>query len=70
MKDNPEITEEVLAQAREKMRQYAIVAPDGSGAMTDERWADFFKVASDQGVYPKDLDYKRAYTLRFTQARP
>ena len=69
MKDNPEITEDVLAQAREKMRQYAIVAPDGSGAMTDERWADFFKVASDQGVYPKDLDYKRAYTLEFVRNR-
>ena len=69
MKDNPEITEDVLAQAREKMRQYAIVAPDGSGAMTDERWADFFKVASSQGVYPKELDYRRAYTLEFVRNR-
>jgi NitT/TauT family transport system substrate-binding protein len=65
LKDNPEITPQVLAQARDKMRQYGIVAPDGSGAMTDARWAAFFKVASDQGVYPKDMDYRAAYTLEF-----
>jgi len=69
MKDNPEITEPVLAQARDKMRQYAIVAPDGSGAMTDARWAEFFKVASAQGVYPKDMDYHAAYTLEFAGNR-
>ncbi len=27
--------------------------------------AEFFKIASDQGVYPKTLDYKKAYTLQF-----
>ena len=37
----------------------------GIGAMTDARWAQFFKVASDGGVYPKTLDYKSAYTLAF-----
>jgi NitT/TauT family transport system substrate-binding protein len=65
LRDNPEMTQALLDQAREKMRAYAIVAPDGSGAMTDARWAEFFKVASQQGVYPKDLDYRRAYTLQF-----
>ncbi len=72
LKDNPEMTADVLAQAREKMRSYGIVG-DGKttpiGAMSDARWAEFFKVASDQGVYPKTLDYKRAYSLRFTPAR-
>jgi NitT/TauT family transport system substrate-binding protein len=52
------------------MRQYGIVAPDGTGAMTDQRWADFYKVAAQQGVYRSDLDYHAAYTLQFTQARP
>ena len=67
LKDNPEMTQDVLDQAREKMRSYGIVSANGSGigAMTDARWAEFFKVASDQGVYPKDMDYKRAYTLQF-----
>ncbi|MDB5420011.1 MAG: ABC-type nitrate/sulfonate/bicarbonate transport system, periplasmic component [Phenylobacterium sp.] len=70
MKDNPEMTEDVLAQAREKMKAYGIV--DGAeaktlgiGAMTDARWKAFFDVASSQGVYPKALDYHTAYTLQF-----
>lgn len=65
LKDNPEMTQDVLDQAREKMRSYGIVGQDGVGQMTDARWAEFFKVASDQGVYPKDMDYKGAYTLQF-----
>ena len=69
LKDNPEMTQALLDQARDKMRRYGIVAPDGSGAMTDERWAEFFKIASQQGVYPKDLDYRRAYTLQFVASK-
>lgn len=71
-KDNPEITQDVLDQARAKMKAYGIV--DGGdpasrlGAMTDARWDAFFAMASSQGVYPKDMDYKRAYTLQFVQA--
>jgi NitT/TauT family transport system substrate-binding protein len=73
LKDNPEMTEDVLAQARDKMRQEGIVdsgdaKTQGVGVMTDERWATFFKVASSQGVYPKDLDYRSAYTLQFLSA--
>lgn len=67
-KDNPEMTPDVLAQAREKLKSYRIV--DGSeglplGAMTDARWRAFFDVAAAQGVYPKTLDPKTAYTLEF-----
>jgi len=64
LKDNPEMTQDVLDQARAKMRSYGIVG-SGSGAMTDARWKAFFDVASGQGVYPKTMDYKQAYTLRF-----
>jgi NitT/TauT family transport system substrate-binding protein len=68
LKDNPEMTEDVLAQARDKMRSHGIVG-DGTaapiGMMTDARWAEFFKVASAQGVYKSDLDFHRAYTLQF-----
>jgi len=70
LKDNPEMTQDLLDQARAKMRSYGLVDSGdakalGVGAMTDARWAAFFKVAADQGIYPKDLDYKRAYTLQF-----
>jgi NitT/TauT family transport system substrate-binding protein len=67
-KDNPEMTQDVLDQAREKLKSYRIVAGDEGapvGTMTDQRWKTFFDVASGQGVYPKDLDYRRAYTLQF-----
>ena len=69
-KDNPEMAQDVLDQAREKMKSYGIVdggeaKTTGIGTMSDARWAEFFKIASDQGVYPKTLDYKKAYTLQF-----
>ena len=70
LKDNPEMTQDVLDQARDKMRAYSIVGSGdaktlGLGAMTDARWKQFFDVASAQGVYPKTMDYKAAYTLQF-----
>lgn len=67
-KDNLEMTQDVLEQAREKLRAYRIVDGDEglpAGAMTDARWKAFFDVAAAQGVYPKTLDYHRAYTLQF-----
>jgi len=67
-KDNPEITQDVLDQAREKMKSYRIVEGDEGlavGAMTDARWTAFADMAKAQGVYPASLDPKRAYTLQF-----
>ncbi|HEY1753742.1 MAG TPA: ABC transporter substrate-binding protein [Caulobacteraceae bacterium] len=71
LKANPDMTEDVLAQARDKMRQFGLVgggdAPAlGIGAMTDQHWADFFRVAA-----PADLaNYKRAFTLQFLPNPP
>ena len=70
LKDNPEMTQDVLDQAREKMRSYGIVdsgdaKTGGIGVMTDARWKAFFDLASAQGVYPKAMDYRTAYTLQF-----
>ena len=72
LKDNPEMTQDVLDQAREKMRQYALVeggdaADGGVGVMTDARWKAFAEMAITQGVYPKGLDYTKAYTLDFVR---
>jgi NitT/TauT family transport system substrate-binding protein len=73
LKDNPEMSEDVLAQAREKMRDYGIVdsgdaATMGPGAMSDDRWARFFQMASNEGVYPKTMNYRAAYTLKYLPA--
>ncbi len=67
---NPDITDDILAQAREQMRARGLVRSGdamkmGIGAMRAERWAHFFKVMSDNGVYPKDLDWRAAFTLDF-----
>lgn len=69
LKDNPEMTQDVLDQARDKMRSYGVISANNGqgdiGLMTDERWSAFFKDAMAQGVYPKDGDFKKAYTLQF-----
>jgi NitT/TauT family transport system substrate-binding protein len=69
-KDNPEQTDELLDYAIKKIKEYGIVDSGdslklGIGAMTDERWKDFFEVMSKQGLYPAGMDYKKAYTLQF-----
>ena len=68
-KDNPEMTQDVLDQARAKLKAYKIIDGDEGapiGAMSDARWKTFFDMAAAQGVYPKTLDPKRAYTLAFS----
>ena len=69
-KDNPEETDELLAYADKKIREYGIVDSGdsvklGIGAMTDDRWKAFHAVMSHQGVYAANLDVKKAYTLQF-----
>ncbi len=69
-KGNPDATDDILATARGKMTEYGIVDSGdaktlGIGAMTDARWRDFFTTAVSEGLYPADLDYKKAYTLQF-----
>ena len=62
------LTDDVLAQAREKLKSYKIVEGNEGlplGTMTDARWKTFFDVAAAQGVYSKTLDPKKAYTLEF-----
>jgi NitT/TauT family transport system substrate-binding protein len=69
-KDNPEMTDAVLAYAVAHMKEAGIVdsgdaKAQGIGAMTEARWRDFFDVMAQQGLYPKTLDERRAYTLAF-----
>ena len=41
----------------------------GIGAMTEARWAEFYRSMADVGVYPKGLDVTKAYTLQFVDKR-
>jgi NitT/TauT family transport system substrate-binding protein len=71
---NPEMTQDVLDQARAKLSEYGIVdagdaALYGLGAMTAERWQAFFDVTSGAGVYPADLRWRDAFTDDFLPGR-
>ena len=72
--DNPEMTLELLAYAREALKANSVVqggdaAVYGIGAMTAERWEAFFRVTSEAGVYPPELDWRKAFTLAYLPGR-
>ena len=74
-KDNPEMRQDVLDQARVKMRTYGIVESGDAvmgrvGVMSDARWKAFYNIAQSQGVYPKSLDYQAAFDLQFAPRAP
>jgi NitT/TauT family transport system substrate-binding protein len=67
---NPEMTDELLAYSVARMKEYGIVDSgdalrDGIGAMTDARVASFFDKMVRAGVVRRDIDFRKAYTLRF-----
>jgi NitT/TauT family transport system substrate-binding protein len=67
---NPEMTDELLAYSISKMKEFGIVdsgdtLQSGIGAMTDERAASFFDKMVRAGVVKPDIDFRKAYTLRF-----
>jgi NitT/TauT family transport system substrate-binding protein len=67
---NPEMTDALLAYGRAALISHGIVEGGdaqrlGIGAMTDARWADFFQSMATAKLYPADLNYHTAYTLRF-----
>lgn len=69
-KDDPDESDGVIDYAIATMKKEGMIeggdaATLGIGAMTDARWKTFFDVMSQEGVYPANLDYKAAYTLRF-----
>ncbi len=73
-RDNPEMTDALLAYGRNALVQHGILdsgdaATSGIGAMTAARWAGFRDAVAEQGLYPKDLDVTKAYTLQFVNKK-
>ncbi len=69
-RDNPDISEDLIAYSVAKMRELGIVDSGdaeklGVGAMTDQRIASFFAKMTAAGLFKPDLDYRGAYTLQF-----
>lgn len=68
--DNPEMTQEAIDYAIERMKEVGIVDSGdaltlGIGAMTDERMADFYAKMVEAGVVPAGLDISLSYNLDF-----
>ena len=73
-KQNPEMSDELLAYSVAEMKQHGIVdsgdtATLGVGAMTDARVKDFFDKMVRAGVVKANLDYRKAYTLLFVDKK-
>jgi NitT/TauT family transport system substrate-binding protein len=69
-RDNPEMTDDLIAQAIDKLKSYGVALSGdaettGLGAMTDARWQEFFGTMSSEGLYTDNLPYRDAYTLQF-----
>src|SRR4051794_12982035 len=67
---NPEMTDDLLAYSVATMKENGIVdsgdsLKDGIGAISDQRMASFFDKMVRAGVVKREIDYKKAYTLRF-----
>ncbi|HYM29724.1 MAG TPA: ABC transporter substrate-binding protein [Candidatus Cybelea sp.] len=72
--DNSEMTDDLIANGIAKMKEYGIVDSGdalkvGIGAMSGARWKRFFDVMAAQGLYPKDLDWKQAFTTQFVNKK-
>ncbi len=70
---NPDMTDAILAQALDKMKRYEmLISGDGRafglGSMTDAQWKRFYDTMASEGLYPKGLDFKKAYDLSFVRA--
>jgi NitT/TauT family transport system substrate-binding protein len=73
-KQNPEMTDELLAYSVAKMKEFGIVDSGdaltlGVGAMTDARMKNFFDKMARVGVTKATIDYRKAYTLQFVDKK-
>lgn len=73
MRENKEMTEEIIFQAINKMKRFNLVSKKSDlsdvGVMEDERWEDFFKTMADFNVYDKKLNWKNSYSLDFVNRK-
>jgi len=73
-RDNPEMTDALLGYGIAKIKEYGIVESGdaktkGIGAMAEARWQEFFDTMASAGVYPKSLDFRKAFTLQFVNKK-
>ena len=69
-RDNPEMTDALIAYGIAKIKEYGIVdsgeaKANGIGAMSEARWRDFFDTMTRAGLYPPDMDFRSAFVPQF-----
>ena len=73
-KDNPDMTDALIAYGITQLKQNGIVDSgdakvNGIGAMNGVRWYEFFETMVKGGLYPKTVDYNKAFTLKFVNKK-
>jgi NitT/TauT family transport system substrate-binding protein len=73
-RDNPEMTDALIAYGIAKIKEYGVVdsgeaKAGGIGAMSEARWRDFFDTATKAALYPADMDFRSAFTLQFVNKK-
>ena len=68
------MTDDQIAYSIATLKKYGIVDSGeaktlGIGAMTDARWKDFAVTMIDIGLFPRDLDLSKVYTLQFVNKK-
>jgi NitT/TauT family transport system substrate-binding protein len=71
---NPEMSDALLEYGRTMMKEHGIVDSGdaltlGIGAMTAERWREFYRGMVAVGVYPAGIDVDHAYVTTFVDHR-
>jgi NitT/TauT family transport system substrate-binding protein len=74
LKENKDMTPELIASAIALTRQYGIADSGdaltlGIGAMTEAKWRAIFDSASAAGLYPASLDWHKAFTTAFVNKK-
>jgi NitT/TauT family transport system substrate-binding protein len=71
-RDNPQMKDDQLAYALEKLKQYNFVsggdaAEGGIGIMSDERWKKTYDFMVSTGLLKAETDWRKAYTTQFVK---
>ena len=74
LKENKEMTPDLIASAIALTKQYGIADSGdaltlGIGAMSDAKWHAIFDSASTAKLYPADLDWHKAFTAAFVDKK-
>jgi NitT/TauT family transport system substrate-binding protein len=73
-RDNPEMTDALIAYGIDKIKRYGVVdsgdaKTNGIGAMNEARWRDFFETMAKAGLYPPEMDVRQAFTVQFVNKK-